>query len=504
MPVKDYQKAWKIRRNASLLKSLSQLMNWDQETYMPSKGITLKVEQNQWLEESVHKMLTSSPYIKALSKLIDLDSGKVLQECSPEIQASLGEMKRDYDQTHKIPTSFVKSWAKVTTNSLEAWKTAKSQNTFKTFSPHLKKIVALLQKKAQYLGYKDHPYDALLDLYEPGLTTKDVENTFNPLKKELLSLVKQVSQKKDSRLLAQKNAFCLENQKKLSHNVIQKMGMPKDCYNLAETAHPFCSGLSPQDIRITSHFYTDDFTKGFFATVHETGHALYEQGLRWEEFGSPLGEACSFAVHESQSRIWEVCIGQSDGFWQYFYPKCQEYFPEILGKTSLESWMQEILHVEPSFIRIYADELTYNLHIILRFEIEKKLLEESLDVKDVPEMWNSLMQEYLGITPPSFAQGCLQDVHWSLGYLGYFPSYTLGNIYAGNLFPQIQKEHPDWNARFAKGDFLFAKDFLAKHIYQHGRRYLPQELIEKACDHPVSLNPYLSYLQKKYLKKSSI
>lgn len=497
---KKYETLRQTLKPAAQLHSCSRLLEWDQETNMPPEGIHLRSEQNKLVHELIHKIKTSKKYATQLSELIDLDSGAVkTSDLSFEEKACLRELKRDYLHEKKLSTTFIKKFAEATTNGLDAWKKAKKNDSFKDFLPYLNKIVTLTRKKADLLGYKEHPYDALLDLFEPDVTVAKIDAIFIPLKKRLVTLLEKIQSKGraiDPNLL--KGHFPIDKQKALSHEVIQDMGLTKANYNLAETAHPFCSSLSPQDIRMTTHFYEEDFTNAFFATIHECGHGLYEHHLPIEHFGTPLAEAASHGVHESQSRIWETFIAQSKPFWQFYFPKLQKAFPDAFTKTRLEDFYNAINEVKPSFIRIFADEVTYNLHIVLRYEIEKALIDGSLQVKDIPEAWNAKMQSYLGIIPKNFREGCLQDIHWSLGLFGYFPSYTLGNLFAGALHFNLNKTYPDFQKRIASGDLKFITAYLKDKIHRHGRTYPPIELIERAIGTKFSAEPYLSYLELKY------
>ncbi len=488
---KNYQKLCKCGKEAALYTSALRLLEWDQETHMPKEGLPLRAEQNQVLHERIHKLKTSKSYASLLSSL-EKDP-----HLSPQEKAVVRECARDYAQVKNLPLSFVKKMTETTTLALSAWKEAKNKGSFSIFAPHLKKIVSLLQKKADLLGYKDHPYDALLNLFEPEMNVKTIDPLFASLKNRTHALLKKVEEA-DAKAPPLQGPFDIDAQKQLAYDVIQRMGIPTDQYNLAQTAHPFCLGLYPHDIRLTTHYYEDNFLKSFLAAVHEAGHGLYEQGLPKEHFGTPLCEAASFGVHESQSRIWETFIAHSLPFWQFYFPKIHEAFPKALHGVTLPSFYHSINQVAPSFIRIFADEVTYNLHIILRYEMEKELISGTLAIKDVPEAWNAKMQENLGITPKNDRDGCLQDIHWSLAYMGYFPSYTLGNLYAGALFSTLTKNHPEWTQKVSHGDFLFIKEFLNKHIHQHGRFYLPLELIEKAIGKPFSAEYYLSYLEDKY------
>lgn len=496
----SYKQIEKYLKTPAILQSIFNLVHWDQETRMPKKGLELKSEQSKLLSELVHKQKTSNRYKKLLEELIDLSSGKIKAKDLPNnLSASLKEMRRDFLKETKLPSSYVKKFTQTTINSLDAWKRAKDENNFKIFSPHLKKVVTLLQKKVKLLGYKDHPYNALLDLYEPKMTVKKLDELFLPLKKELVSLLHKIQNKTNRVPMSTlKGTYPIPEQVKLCDQVVEQMQISKDYFDLSETAHPFCLALSPDDIRITTHFDEHNFLKAFLATVHEGGHGLYEHHLPKKYSGTPLGEAASYGIHESQSRIWETCIGQSSPFWQFFYPKVKEIFPKSLEEISPGKFYQAVNYVEPSLIRIYADEVTYNLHIILRYEIEKGLIDGSIQVKDLPKLWNTKMQESFGLTPKNYSEGILQDIHWSLGYIGYFPSYCLGSLYAGALFIKLIKTHPNWEKRIASGEFTFVNKFLKEKIHIHGREYEPVKLIENAIEEPFTIKPYITYLTNKY------
>lgn len=500
-PDKIYGQISSICKKANLLSSTIRLLDFDQNVYLPKTGLAFRTEQNKLLSELQHKQKTSPRYAQLLSKLIDLDSGTIkAASLSEEKKACLRELRRDYLQEKKLPSSFIKNFTEATTQSLTAWTEAKKANSFKQFLPHLKKVISLNQKKAEYLGYQGTPYDALLDLYEPETPSAKIDQIFKPLKDELKALVKKIKVKHtqvDPQTL--KGHFPSLSQEKLSHTIVEAMGLPKDSYQLAQSAHPFCSSFHPTDIRMTTHYHTDDFQKAFYATIHETGHGLYEAGLPQATVGLPLSEPASYGVHESQSRLWETFIGQSRPFLHHFYPKIQEAFSPNFDNLPFEQFLKAVNTVEPTLIRIFADEVTYNLHIILRYEIEKGFMDGSINPKDLPEIWNAKMQDYLGVTPPDFASGCLQDVHWSLGYIGYFPSYTLGNLYAGALYKKITHTFPKWEERIASGDLSFILSFLREHIHKHGRFYPPLKLIEKATGEPFTPKPYIDYLFAKYI-----
>lgn len=476
---KNYKKICQIAEEANLLSKANALLEWDQETYMPSKGIDFKAKQNKLLQMLSHKMATSKKYAALLSAL-----EKEKRSLSEDEQINIALMREDYEKQVKLPSAFLQKYAEATTLSCEAWKEAKATNRFKLFYPHLKKVVDLNKKKAELLGYKESPYDALIDLYEPKMTAREINAIFSPLKQVTIELMKTLERKgygKRPNPLSGKH-FPKAEQQALCQGILQDMGLSPSVYNLSESAHPFCSSQCPTDIRLTTHYHEGDFLKSFTGAVHEGGHALYEHGLPLDPSGTPLSQAASSGVHESQSRFWETCIALSRPFWNRYFPKIQKAFPEALQGISFEAFYHTIIEVEPSLIRIFADPVTYNLHIILRTEIEEGFITETLNPKDLPDIWKTKMQESLGLTPPSDAEGCLQDIHWSLGYFGYFPTYSLGNLYAGALFIDLIKTHSDWDARLLRGEFSFINTYMKEKIHRHGRKYPPLTLIKNACN----------------------
>jgi carboxypeptidase Taq len=496
---KDYKKLHEISRYARTLAGIGSLLDWDHETYMPPGAADIRAEQLKILAGLIHKERTSKKFASALDKLIDIKSGKItVKNLKDEQKAALQQWRRDYLHDNALPQKFVKDFAKLTSKAQLVWRNAKNENNFTLFAPYLEKIVAMSRKKADYLGYQGSPYDALLDLYEPDATYKEIKTEFTSLKQNITTLLKKITtatQIDDSYL---QGKFDQEKQIKFGHLILDAMGYDKAIGRLDISTHPFSSSCHPTDSRITTRIHPTSLISNISVILHEGGHSLYEMGLPVEEYGSPLGEAISLGVHESQSRWWETRIGQSKPFWQYFLPLLKKEFKGTLDKVDLDQFYQGINKVEPSFIRVEADEVTYPLHVILRFELEAALIEGSLRIKEIPEAWNAKMKELLGITPKNNAEGCLQDVHWSMGGLGYFPTYTLGNMYAAHFFVPFEKAHPDWEKRVIKGELGFIKEWLAKSVYQHGRRYTSKELLNKVAGKPFSAEAYINYLNKKY------
>ncbi|AXI24174.1 Thermostable carboxypeptidase 1 [Cardinium endosymbiont of Sogatella furcifera] len=480
-----------------LLHQIEALLGWDQQTYMPAGAVAIRSKQLAYIAGLAHREATSSSYREALAQMIDIDTACIKLEGLPlTAQSNLKQWCRDLKQLTKLPEDFIQAYYVTITTATEVWKKARQTADFSLFSPWLQKVVDLNREKADLLGYVDSPYDALVDLYEPGVTTATLSTLFTDLG-DFLSAAVQKTDGKDSPYKDYFNhSFTQEAQMQFGHFLLKTMGVGSENTRLDCSAHPFCSGIHPSDVRVTTNL-DGGLLAHVFAVLHEGGHALYELGLPKEEWATPAGQAASMGLHESQSRWWEVMVGKSLPFWSYVYPRFQKQFPSF-QPLALADFYRRINHVQASYIRIYADEVTYPLHIILRFELEKQLIEGSLKVPDVPHMWNATMQTLLGITPKNDAEGCLQDIHWSSGYFGYFPTYALGNIYAAQYFATFAQSFPDWETQVANGSFSFINDWLREHIHRFGRIYNAEQSIQRVTGHKLSVQPYKDYLTKKY------
>lgn len=499
MPKDRYEKLHEMSRRGAVLGSVANLLEWDQETYMPGGANAFRAEQLAEMSLLCHKQKTSRAFAKALGDLIDLKSGKVLEAgLSPRKQAALREWRRDYLRTSLLPPSFVKKWAKTTAHASQTWSEAKAKNAFKIFQPDLTKIVELNRKKSELLGFDEHPYDALLDLFEPHMKVRILNPLFSRLKEGLKALVQAISAKPAVNTSFLEGPFPLDKQIAFGQELLHALGFDPKLARLDLSSHPFCSGFHPTDTRMTTRIDLHNPLSNIFSVIHEAGHAIYNQGLVQDEYGSPLGEQISLGIDESQSRWWETRIGRTLPFWRHFYPRLQRTFPEQLGSIPLDAFFRAVNVVTPSLIRVEADEVTYSLHVIVRFEIEKALIEGSLQVKDLPEAWNAKMVEVVGIRPENDSTGCLQDIHWSMGGFGYFPTYTLGNLYAASFFTVFEKAHPDWQARVERGELAFIRTWLGEQIHRHGREFLPEELCKRITGAPLSEKPFLDYLQAKF------
>jgi carboxypeptidase Taq len=467
------------------------VLGWDQEVNLPKKGHQFRGDVNALLSADLHRRVTSKEFVNLVKTLHEKENFEKLSE---DEQVIVRETWRDVEKSLKIPTQMVEEMAKLTTDAFAAWADAREKSDFKIYQPYLEKIVEMCKKQAELIGYKESPYDALLDDFEPGLTAARVETIFTPLAKELAVLVKKVKDKPKIEL--PKAKYPIDIQVKMNHEIAAALGYDLDAGRIDVSPHPFTAGFHPTDVRITTRYQEDDFWYAVGCTVHETGHALYEQGLSVKEYGNPLGEAASLGIHESQSRMWENFVGRSPEFAHYLNNLLQKYFPKN-PKNSDELLYKYLNQVEPSLIRVEADETTYNLHIIIRFEIEKALMEDKIKVSELPDIWNSKMKQYLGVKVPDDAHGVLQDIHWSHGTLGYFPTYSLVNIYAAQLFNKAKKETPGLEAGFADGEFAPLLKWLRKNIHQEGSRYFPEVLIKKVTGEGLNSKYLIDYLKDK-------
>lgn len=493
-----YQNLFDLSKKAHLLVSMESLLQWDHETHMPSGGAPLRAEQLKTIASLVHSAKTAPEMRAAIDSLIDIERGTIkASHLTLEQENAVKRWRRDFKIDSALPLWFVEEFAKLTSHAMEAWKEARSKGNFSIFAPYLETIIEMNQRKAEFLGFKETAYDALLDLYEPGATTEKTKTLFQSIRDPLVDLLQRISKQSQIDADFLKIPMAEEAQMKWGKKFLQAIGYDFLKGNVSKSTHPFSSSIGPGDCRITTRIDINDFMSNLKVVLHEGGHALYSLQLPEDQFGSPLGEAISMAVHESQSRWWECYIGLGKPFWNYYYPLLQKELAP-LGSISLDDFWRAINKVQPSFIRVEADEMTYPLHVILRFELEQMLISGKLAVKDVPEIWNAKMQELLGITPPNDKLGCLQDVHWSMGAFGYFPTYLMGNAYAAFMMEAFEKQQPDWQDKVSQGDLFFIKDWLKNNVHRYGRQYNSDELLREIGQKEFSSEPYLNYLEKKY------
>ena len=477
------------------LRNVSQVLGWDQQTYMTAGSSEDRGYHLATIDQLAHVKFTSDE----VGKLLDELESWVAQLDPDSDEARLVKVtRREYDKLIKVPPDMVMEFSQITTAAFGVWQEARAQSNFAMFQPHLEKVVDWRRRYAALFAPYDHVYDPLLDDFEPGMKTADVKAIFDTLRPQQVALIQAISESPqvDNSFLHQ--SFDEEKQWDFGIEVATKFGYDWDRGRQDKSAHPFTTSFGINDVRITTRFMPNYFSSAFFSTAHETGHALYDLGIDPALARTPLAGGTSLAVHESQSRMWENLVGRSLPFWEGFYPRLQEYFPDQLGNVSLESFYKGINRVQPSLIRVEADEATYNLHVMLRLEIEIGLMEGSLDVKDLPEVWNARMQDYLGQTPPNDTQGVLQDVHWSNGYLGYFSTYALGNLVSVQLWERIYADTPDLSEQIRRGEFSALLGWLREKIHRHGAKFEPQELVERITGSKIDPAPYMRYLTTKY------
>jgi carboxypeptidase Taq len=480
----------------SLLGSIGAVVGWDQHTYMPPKGGPFRAEQLGFLARLGHEKLTDPVLGERLGQV---EGTPLVQNPESAEAVNVREIRRVFDRAVKVPGRLVEEIARITSQAQNVWAEARKHNDFAAFAPWLEKIVALKREEAQAVGYKESPYDALLDEYEPGATAAEVTTLFAELRRLLVPLVVAIANSdKKPRTDILSREFPIERQAVLGQAASAAIGFDYAAGRLDTTVHPFCSGIGPGDCRLTTRYSSREFNQGFFGILHESGHGIYDQGLDPDHFGTPRGSAVSLGIHESQSRLWENQVGRSRPFWEHFFPRTQQTFPGTLDDVTLDEFVFAINQSEPSFIRVEADEATYNMHIILRFELEQALIGGDLRPGDVPAAWNEKFQQMLGLTPPDNARGCLQDIHWSMGGLGYFPTYTLGNLYAAQFMQQARHDLGDLDDDFRRGQFGRLKQWLNEKIHRPGQTYRPRELCRRVTGRPLSPQPLVEYLRQKY------
>lgn len=480
------------------IKSAIEVLHWDQEIYMPEGGSSQRANSISALEGISHSKFTSDETGTLIKELYDWSKEKDYDS----FEASyLRNIKRDYEQAKKLPTEFVTEFSKEVSLSLQAWTKAKKESDFRLFAPQLEKMVDLNIKKAEILGYKESPYDALLDLYEPGLKKSDIEPIFKELSDGLKPVIKAINSKTDKVNNDILNRDFDENKQiRLADEIVRNLGYDFNRGRQDKSAHPFTLVFSINDARITTKVQKNYLPMALYASIHECGHALYAQGMNKELERTPLSDGASLGLHESQSRFWENIIGRSQSFSKWLLPKLQNYFPQQFKNVSAEELYLAVNKSAASFIRVKADEVTYNLHILLRFEMETLLLERKIKVEDAPAVWNQKMKEYFQIVPKNDSEGILQDIHWADGSFGYFPTYALGNLISAQIFSKMAADIPDINSKIEHGEFSILLDWLRNNIHKHGRKYQPKELLKKALNDEIRVAPFIEYIKDKYSK----
>jgi carboxypeptidase Taq len=476
------------------LRRVGGLLFWDQQTMMPPGGAPARAEHLATVQRMAHELFVADETGRLLDQLRGYE-----ESLDPESdEASLIRVtRRDYEKASRVPADLRAEISRAGSQGLQIWTAAKAKSDFASFLPALERNVELKHRYIECFDPAQEPYDVLLDDYERGMTTAEVRAIFAELKEQLVPLASELREEDDPALgEVLRGEYPIKSQRAFSHEVIEAFGLRPDTWRLDPTTHPFASGGSVDDIRITT-FYYDDNLDSLFATMHEYGHGLYEHGVDPKLERSPLGSGVSLGLHESQSRMWENLVGRSRPFWLHFYPRLQEMFP-ALDSVELETFYRAVNRVHPSLIRIHADEVTYNLHIILRFELEQDIVNGRIELRDLPGEWNERMHAYLGVDVPNDAEGVLQDMHWAGGSIGYFSTYSLGNVMSVQMWERVLEETPDLYEQFERGEFAALREWLRERLHRHGRKFTPAETLAKVVGGPIDAKPYLRYLREKH------
>jgi carboxypeptidase Taq len=478
------------------LGSAAAVLGWDQATYMPKGGAAARARQGATLSRLAHEKFTDA----ALGKLLDGLAARAERLPADSDDASLVRVvRREYEKATKVPSDFVARWSAHGSASYDAWTRARPANDFAAMRPFLEKALDFSRRYADFLGPYEHIADPLIDGPDEGMTVASVRALFQELRAELVPIVRAIAAQPVADGSCLRGHFPEAKQLEFGLVPLKSFGYDMERGRLDKTHHPFCTRLGSGDVRITTRVREDEIGEALFSTLHEAGHALYEQGVDARYEGTPLGSGTSAGVHESQSRLWENVVARSRGFWEHFYPRLRDTFPDHFGKVPLETFYRAINKVERSLIRTDADEVTYNLHIMLRFDLELDLLEGRLKVKDLPEAWRARFEADFGLTPPDDRDGCLQDVHWYGGAVGgAFQGYTIGNILSAQFYAAALKAHPEIPAGIARGEFGALHGWLKKRLYRHGRKFKPDEVVRRATGSRMTIKPYISYLRGKY------
>lgn len=477
------------------IQSAAHVLEWDQETYMPSGAAEARAQQISSLRELAHELFTHDKVGALLDKSAD-----ALHTTDPldNDVALVNITKHDYQRAQKLPSSLVADLALAVSRGKEAWKVARETDHYAVFAPQLQDLIELNIQKAEAYGYKDHLYDALIDEYEPGATTAEIDTIFKDLRERLVPLVHQIQDAKQPRDRFLRLYYDKQKQWDFGVDVITDFGYDFNRGRQDHSAHPFTTSFSINDVRLTTRVNEHFFPTALFGTLHEAGHGLYEQGVDPALDRTPLAEGTSLGMHESQSRLWENLVGRSYEFWTHYYPRLQRQFSDQLDSIYLDGFYQGINKVTPSLVRVEADEVTYNLHIMLRFELETALISGQLTTDDLPAAWNDRMKDYLNVVPSNDAEGVLQDIHWSLGVFGYFPTYALGNLMSTQLFNQARKDLKGLDQQIGSGRFRDLLDWLRKNVHQHGRKLKAGEILERTTGSKLTSDSWLAYVKEKY------
>ena len=492
---KFYEEICRHARRTAALASVEELLGWDERTQLPPAGGEHRAEQSTLLAGLIHQRWTDPAFGEQLGQLSE---SPLAADAHSDAGVVVRRLKRQRDKRVRLPQTLVEELARTAVLGQQAWQEAREKDDFPLFRPLLEKTIELKRAQAEALGYPQCPYDALLDDYEPEELTANLARVLAGLREKLVPLVAEIQQSgRRPNTAVLERTFPIDVQERLGREAATAIGFDFSRGRLDVTIHPFCAGLGPNDCRITTRYDERFFNAAFFGILHEAGHGLYEQGLPTEHYGLPLGEAISLGIHESQSRLWENLVGRSRAFWTHFYSRAQASFPAALGDVSCDEFYFAINDVRPSLVRVEADEATYNLHILIRFELERALMDGDLAAADAPGAWREKYRQYLGVIPPDDRSGVLQDVHWSAGLIGYFPTYSLGNLYAAQFFAQAKADVVDLEGAVARGDFQPLLAWLREKIHRHGQRWSAAELVERVTGRPLSAEPLVAHLRAK-------
>ncbi|MEM7699054.1 MAG: carboxypeptidase M32 [Verrucomicrobiota bacterium] len=491
MPDRSYDQLAALSHELQLVADSSALLSWDQEVLLPSGGVAYRAEQMAWFSGYLHERFTTK-------QVGDWISEAELEVETAVEKAAVREWRHRYDRATRLPKRLVEEISSTQTLAKAAWANAREKSDFSAFAPTLERLVALTREKAELFGYEDELYDALVDEFERGSSTAKLRETLGELRTRLIPVVEAATRREKFDATRLSGHYPIAAQQAFNREVAESIGFEFDAGRIDTAVHPFCSGMGPRDVRLTTRYDEQDFRSSLFGVLHEAGHGLYEQGLAPELRSTPVGHAVSLGVHESQSRLWENHVGRSRAFWEKWLPQAVNYFPN-LESMSLDDMVEAVNQAELSYIRVESDEVTYDLHILLRFEMEQAIFAGDLAIKDVPGEWNRRFEEYFGLPVDRDANGCLQDIHWSMGIFGYFPTYSLGNLNAAHLAKAAREQDSAVAEGFETGDFLPLLGWMREKIHQVGSEYLPDELVERAAGTPVTANALIEHLEARYL-----
>jgi carboxypeptidase Taq len=492
-PGLNYQQYVQHMQKIADIRFANAVLQWDQETFLPSKGAMARGRQIATLSETAHALFSQEWFGDLLT---ELNADEHLDEKQKKnVQLSL----EDYEKNKRYKPAFVRALSEQVNKTFHAWLDARKKNDFRVWEPELDRLLTLKKEESYVLGFEKNPYDAHLNEYDKGVTVSFLDQTFGALIPELQRIQRAAQLKQNGPQPVFNGPFDAEDQWRIGLMILKKMGFDFEAGRQDRSEHPFTISFHPQDVRITTRINEQDPSHMIWTCIHEGGHALYEQGLPAESYGLPLGEACSYSIHESQSRFWEMGIGRSRAFCQFLFPYLRNSFPEAFNRWNKEKLYQSVNWIQPSLIRTEADEITYHYHVAARYELEKKLINNELKTSDIPTLWADYYHNYLGLSVPDDNNGCLQDVHWAHGSLGYFPTYSLGSLYGVQMLNSFSGAHPDWEKEVKEGDFSSAYQWLAKNIYRHGKLFNSLELCNISTGNPLETGQFKTYLENKFL-----